>query len=715
MEKAYLSPHWHRVATLRLRLRAHVRFHRTEYRGGLWYVLQDRVSGRFHRLAPETHYFISLLDGNRTVQQAWDIAAEHLQDDVLTQDEAIRLIGQLHAADVLCGETPPDFAEMVTRGRRQRRRKLMMSMLNPLALRLPLFDPEEFLRAVAPLARLMFSSVGLVLYLAITLWAGVEVVLHWEELTSNIADRVLATENLMLLLLAYPFVKALHELGHALAVKRWGGEVHEIGVMFLVFLPVPYVDASDSMAFPEKWRRALVGAAGILVELLLASIAALVWINAEDGMVSAFAFAVMLIGGISTLLFNGNPLLKFDGYYVLSDLIEIPNLAQRSNQYLGYLVQRHAFGVEDAQNPATARGEAPWFVFYSLASFAYRVFILFVIALFVGTQFFFLGVVLALWSVMLMFGVPGFKMLKFLVSSPALRRRRGRAYGTVAGAAAVLAVLLLTVPLPHATIAEGVVWPDDASALVAGEDGYVTALAVPDGAEVAADAVILRIEDPGLLARERVLTARVSELDRRLAVLDLTRPAEARIAAEERRQAMAERDRLRDRLAEKELRGRVSGRLVMAEGEDILGRFVRKGEVLGHIVSEDRLWVRMVIPEESADFALANIRGLELRFASAPAATDAALLLRVMPTLSTLLPSLALSTEGGGSFSLDPSDPQRQRALARLLHLDAVPMTAAVPARIGERAWLRIRHDPEPVARRLYRSARQVFLRHFAV
>src|SRR6266700_3652649 len=117
--------------------------------------------------------------------------------------------------------------------------------------------------------------------------------------------------------------------------------------MFLVFMPVPYVDASSSASFREKWRRALVGSAGIIVELLLASFALFVWLDAEEGLVRGFAYNVMLIGGISTVLFNGNPLLRFDGYYVLADLLEIPNLADRSKKYIGHLLIRYIFGVKD--------------------------------------------------------------------------------------------------------------------------------------------------------------------------------------------------------------------------------------------------------------------------------------------------------------------------------------------------------------------------------
>src|SRR5581483_5184184 len=167
-------------------------------------------------------------------------------------------------------------------------------------------DPDRFLTATMPLLRPLFGPVGAALWLALVGGAVVLALLHWTELHADLADRLFSVSTLTLLFLAYPMVKALHELGHAYAAKAGGGEVHEIGVMLLALLPVPYVDASAASGFPSKWRRAAVGAAGIVVELALASIALMVWVAAAPGPVRAFAFTVMLIGGVSTLLFNGN-------------------------------------------------------------------------------------------------------------------------------------------------------------------------------------------------------------------------------------------------------------------------------------------------------------------------------------------------------------------------------------------------------------------------
>jgi putative peptide zinc metalloprotease protein len=337
---ALFSPSWYRVAALKPRIRAHAVIHRHAYRDKVWFVLQDHAAGRSHRFSPAAHHFIGLMDGERTVQQMWEAASAHLGDAAPTQEEVIRLLGQLHSADALLCDVPPDSMEVFRRHQRHERMEWRRRLWTPLALRFPLIDPDRFLERTLPVVRPLFGWLGALLWLAVVGTGMVLAASHWTDLTENVMDRVLAPQNLLLLWLVYPAVKALHELGHAYATKRWGGEVHEIGIMLLVLTPVPYVDASASWGFRDKYQRMVVGAAGIGVELFLGSLALFVWLSVEPGAVSSVAYNVMLISGISTLLFNGNPLLRFDGYYVLADAIEIPNLGTRANKYLGYLFQR---------------------------------------------------------------------------------------------------------------------------------------------------------------------------------------------------------------------------------------------------------------------------------------------------------------------------------------------------------------------------------------
>ena len=233
MEKSFYSPSWYRVADLKPRLRSHARVHRQHFRGQLWYVLQDPASGRFHRFTPAAYLVIGLMNGTRTVRRIWELACSRLGDDALTQDEMIRLLAQLHQADVLQADVPPDIEEMSARAAKVWRRKLTMGLINPLALRLPLLDPDRFLTATLPLVRPLFSGVGAILILVVLGCGMTLAAMYWSELTDNIFDRVLVWESLALLIVTYPLVKALHELGHAYTVKYWGGEVHELGIMFL--------------------------------------------------------------------------------------------------------------------------------------------------------------------------------------------------------------------------------------------------------------------------------------------------------------------------------------------------------------------------------------------------------------------------------------------------------------------------------------------------
>ncbi len=713
MSSKYLSQNWYRVAHLKPRLRRHASLHRTRYRGQLWYVLQDRTSGRFHRFSPSSYRITSMLDGNRTMQEIWDITTDQLDDETLTQDEVIRMLGQLHSADVLFGDLPPDIEEISDRGDRTRRRMLMASFMNPLAMRLPVFDPDDFVAATMPLVRPLISWFGALIWICVVGYGGFLALSHWGELTENVFDRVLTAQNLGLLVLCYICVKAVHELGHAYVVKRWGGEVHEIGLMFLVFMPVPYVDASDSISFPSKWQRALVGAAGILVECLLASIAMIVWVGAEDGFVRAFAFNVMLIGGISTILFNGNPLLKFDGYYVLSDIIEMPNLAQRSKNYLGYLIKRYGFGMKLTDSPANSFGESVWFVFYAVGAFVYRLFITFAIVLFVSTKFFFLGVILAIWALVLMFGWPLTKQIWFLIANPGLRRHRGRAFAVTGGMLALVLGGLFAVPVPHATIAEGVIWVSGERIIHSEADGIITEIAARPNGQVEPGTALVRLDDPLVGARVKMLDGYMDELRRRLVAQSFTDRSAARVLQEELRAAEGDKLLTERRLENLTVRSSAEGTLIIPGGEEILGRFVHKGDVIAYVTDFANPLIRVIVPEEHSDLVRSETRAISLRFASELDRILPAKITREVPAMSASLPNMALSTDGGGRVVMDPTATQQRLALSKLLHID-VSLTGGTRFRyLGERVYVRFDHGDEPLARQIYRAARQVFLRNF--
>ncbi len=715
MTESLFSPSWYRVAALRPRLRSHTRIHRHHYRNELWYVLQDRSAGKFHRFTPAAYYLIGLMNGERTVQQLWERAGVQLGDDLPTQDEVIRLLGQLHAADVLQCDVPPDLLELFRRHQQHRKAQWKQRLRSPLVIRVPLWDPERFLSRWLPLVRPLFSWYGALLWLAVVVSALVLAGLHWSELTESIVDRVLAPQNLLLLWLVYPVVKALHELGHGFATRVWGGEVHEIGIMFLVFMPVPYVDASAASAFRERRKRMLVGAAGIIVELFLASIALFVWLNVEPGVVRAVAYNIMLIGGVSTVLFNGNPLLRFDGYYVLADAVEIPNLGMRANRYFGYLFQRYLFGLEKAESPVSAPGERFWFVTYGIAAFIYRILIMAAIILFVAGKFFVVGVLLALWAVIPLLLLPAWKAISFLLFNPQLHRRRVHAIGISVLLVCVLGGFLFLVPVPLRTQAEGVVWLPERSIVRAGTDGFVQELQVEPGTLVSEGMPLIITQDPFLTAELHVLESRHEELSLEYNLVRNEDRVRARILKEDIRALEEDLASHREQIERLVIRSPTTGRLVLPLASDLPGQYLHQGQLVGYVLDAEAPTARVVVSQQDVSLVRGQTRGVELRFAGSPDVVLPATIRREVPGASNRLPAVALGSQGGGEIAIDPRDRQGVTTFEKVFQFDVSIAARQVPDYIGGRVLVQFDHGFEPLGLQGYRAIRQLLLRRFNV
>jgi putative peptide zinc metalloprotease protein len=681
----------------------------------VWYVVQDPASGRFHRYTPATYQVLGLLDGNRTMDEVWNAAAEQLGDDAPGQEEVIRLLSQLHSADLLQTEVSPDTAELFERSTRQARARGKANWKNPFSIRIPLWDPDRFLGRTLPLVRPFLGWGGAAAWLLVAAAGTALAAVNWPELTGNLSDRVLSAQNLLLLWLAFPVVKLLHELGHAYAVKAGGGEVHEMGILLLVFMPVPYVDATAASGFRSKWQRAFVGAAGMVTEVFIAALCMFAWVLIEPGAARAVLFDTMLIAGISTVIFNGNPLLRYDGYYILSDLIEVPNLATRGNQYWRYLAERYLFRLRDVERPLMAPGEQGWFLFYAPAAFLYRTAVMVLIVLFIAGEWFFIGVVLALWGVATMLVWPLAKFAGYLWASPRLARARGRAAAISAGAAAAAVVVLFAVPVPHRIQAEGVVWLPEEAIVRAGADGFIRAALVRPGTRVEAGTALVESHDPVVAAQVRVLEARIEELEAKLDAQLFAERVQAELTRRELAREEAAYRRALERAGELVARSAVAGDFVIAQPDDLPGRFVRKGQMIGHVTQQARLLVRVVVSQDDVDLVRSRLVRADVRLAGRMAEVYPATVVREVPAAKDQLPSAALSSEGGGAVPQDPRDPKGGKALVSTFQFDLELPPATPHAGFGGRAYVRFVHHPEPLGWQCYRRVRQAFLARFNV
>jgi putative peptide zinc metalloprotease protein len=715
MAESLFSPSWYRVAGLRPRLRGHLEIHRHHYRGELWYVLQDHASGRFQRFTPAAYRIIGLMNGKRTVQEIWDTVRARLGDEAPTQEEVVRLLSQLHAVDALQTDVMPDTSELVKRFEKQRLGKLKQNLRSPLFMRFPLLDPERLLTRFQWLARPFFSWAGAILWLVVVGWAVFQVGLHWPELTQNITDRILAPKNLVILWLTFPFLKAFHEFGHGFAVKIKGGEVHDMGIMLLVFTPIPYVDASAASAFREKRERVLVGAAGMAIEVFLAAIALFVWINVEPGPVRAVAYNVIFIAGVSSLLFNGNPLLRYDAYYILTDLLEIPNLGPRGLKYVGYLIQRYLLGVKDAEPPISTSGERFWFIAYTAASWVYRMFIYAAIILFVASKFFFIGVLFACWGVTNMFIWPAIKGIRFILSSPRLRKKRIQAVMVTAGIVGLIITVIAVVPVPLSTTTEGVVWIPEKAFVRAGTDGFVESVLVEPGNRVRKGSPLIQCSDPLLPAQIKVLESKVRELEAFYDTQVLSERVKAEMTEEEIKRVRAELDDARQRVGELTIRSGADGIFVVPMAQDFPGRFAKRGELLGYVLDRSTITARVVVSQSDIDVVRQRTKGVQIRVPENVGRSLPAVLRREVPAATDQLPGRALSQEGGGEIAIDPRDMLGIKAFKKVFLFDVEVPTREGLLPVGGRVYARFDHGREPLIWRWYRVLRRLFLRRFNV
>ena len=711
----FFSTSWYRVERLMPRLRSHVRLLRQEYRGRTWYVLQDLASERFHRFTSAAYLLIGLMDGRRTVREVWEAATATLGDEAPSQDEVIRLLSQLHAADLLVCNIAPDAAELSQRAERQGYQKWKSQLFSVFAWKIPLCDPDRFLNRFLPLVRPVIGWTGLLLWFGIVGFGITLGALHWPTLSQDLLDQVFAPRNLLLIWLLFPAIKLCHELGHAFVTKAFGGDVHELGAMMLVLTPVPYVEASAAWAFRSKWQRIIVGAAGMMVELVLASLALIVWVNAEPGLVRVLAYNTIVIAGVSTVIFNANPLLRFDGYYMLMDWLEIPNLRSRATQYLGYLCERYLFGQREATLPVTPAGERVWFVMYGVASSSYRILVVVGILLYLGDEFPLLAIVFGGLTAVTMLLVPVIKAASFLISNPRLRHVRVRAIATTAALVAVLATVLCLVPAPFHTMAEGVVWIPDEAVVRAGSDGFIERIVAAPGSLVKAGEILVKCRNPRFEADLRILRGRVRELEARHAEQVPTDLVKAAIVAEELQYARRELARVQRRVDELTMRSKTDGVFVLSAEKDWPGRFLHQGEVIAHVVDLQILTVRTIVPQSDIDLVRQMHERAQVRLAEGLNVPLQAVVSRVVPAALDELPSRALGTEGGGVLAVDPTDREGTKTMQKFFQIDLRLTDHAGVINAGGRVYVRFSHDWAPLSVQWSRQLRQLFLTRFNV
>ncbi len=594
-------------------LRADIIVRRQFFKHQEYYVIKDPLALTYFRLQPEEAYILSLLDGRRTLGDISRRFNRRYPNHSRTVPEISHFISQLGASGLL----NISASRFVENARQTGSQKLMMIwarlVSQALFIKIPLIDPSPWLGQLVHALRFLWTKWFVLAACLLFVWTAGLLLANAGEFASNRVD-FFSAGNLILLWISIILIKTLHEFGHATTCRRFGGEVHEMGVCFMLFTPCGYVDASDAWMMRQKRHKLFVTIAGVFTELIIASISAHLWLVLPDGILRSLAFNGMIVASVNTLIFNINPLMRFDGYYVMCDLLEIPNLRSKAMVYCSYHLQRIFLGYRNLQQEAMFDQDANGrvFVMYSVLAYTYMIFIIYSITQIfarilepVGLSEF--GLYLGYFVEASFVALPFIKVFMDATSPGAHIVKTGsarRRLGLMGVVLAVIAAGSFLVPTHHHVSQQAIVMPESFEAVASDVGGVVASVHVHTGQWVEPGDLLVTLSNPEILSELHVAEASRQQARVRFAALGYAPgrpvPGQNAKAAQEIELAESAYQRAAARAASLELRARTAGHVLTPEVAKLTGSYAMPSVPIMRLGDTQRLQLAVPLSESEA-------------------------------------------------------------------------------------------------------------------
>jgi putative peptide zinc metalloprotease protein len=512
---------------LTIRKRPDLSAKKQSYLGQTYWVVKEPVGLKYYRFQEEEYALLGKLDGNTSLDELKEWFEAEFPPQKITLEELQQFLGMLHRSSLIIADVPGQGKQLRERRDTTRRKEVMGAFTNILCIRFKGFDPERLLKWLYPKVRVLFSLPVFIMSLILIFSALTLVLVQFDTFYAKLPSfySFFSPTNALLLMVVLGATKVFHEFGHGLTCTHFGGECHEMGVLILVLTPCLYCNVSDSWMLPNKWHRAAIGAAGMYVECVIASLATFIWWYTQPGILNMLCLNVIFISSVSTILFNANPLLRYDGYYILSDIVEIPNLRQKASSIFSRKMGQWCLGIEPPEDPFLPQRNQAFFALYTVAASIYRWFVLFSILWFMHQIFKpyrldIIGNAIIGMSLFGLVGMPLFKLYKFFnVPGRMQKVKKPRFYATL-GLLALLVFGVLYIPLPHSVICTLEVRARDAEKVYAEVPGILEEVYVQAGDKVRADEPLARVQS---MAVELALVELQGRFDQYKVQLDTAR------------------------------------------------------------------------------------------------------------------------------------------------------------------------------------------------
>jgi putative peptide zinc metalloprotease protein len=481
---------------VRLRRRADLNIVPQRYEGRVYYVVKDPVNLRYYRFKEQEYFLLNLMDGSVTLDAAQKAFETRFRPERLKLEDLEQFGQQLLTMGLVQNESPGAGKLLYEHRNKRIRTEWMQTLTNILYIKLPVFDPEKLLTRMLPYLWWIFTRTFLFASIAFMASAALLVLTHFETFYSRLPsfESYFVFKNVVYLWIALGCVKVIHEFGHGLSCKAFEGEVHEMGFLLLCFSPAMYCNVSDAWRLPNKWHRIIISFAGIYVELMIAAAATFIWWNSESQpFLNNLCLNLMVVCSVSTVVFNGNPLMRYDGYYMLADWMEIPNLRDRANKYLQKLAMEYCLGIEVAPEGYMELHRRVLFVTFAVVSYVYRWVVTFIILKFMATflkpyKLEVISELLAIGALASMIGWPMWNLIKNVRKRGRLPDMKPVRVTLSATAVAIVLFVVFFIPLPMTSLIRQhgfvQVLPTEISQVAVEVPGTLTVVHVVEGQEV---------------------------------------------------------------------------------------------------------------------------------------------------------------------------------------------------------------------------------------
>lgn len=671
-----------------LRLRNDLTFIPQRYGGRTWVHIEVGATNRFYRVGFTEYVFLSLLDGQTTFAEALAVTARTQEATALTESRAHSLYRWI-LDEELGRFTETEVAEgRFSAEPKQQKMEQRAGRWNPFWIRIPFGCPDPLLRFLKPALGWMFSAPATVAAVAFFIYTLIRLIAAWDQLA--LASRqVFAPDNWIWLLLAWVFLKLIHETAHGLVCQRYGGTVRDSGIILAFFAPLAYVDVTSSWAFSSRWQRIHTAVAGIYIELLTAAAATIFWLSASSEQAAHLLYNVMVMASLSTILFNANPLMRFDGYYILSDLLQIPNLSARGSEVLQHTVQRLLVGLDSAA-PVETGSRRHTLLAYGIAAACWKVVICTSLIIAASVLFHGAGLALAAVGVVIWVGVPLLKLAGWARQTAATSPLRLVRAGTLSvGAIAALAAFLMWTPVPFGATAPGIVTLPEGSAVRAEVDGFIDELHVTPGQQVAEGDLLATLRNRSLKTEYADLQLNVEQARlHRIAAIDRHAAGDAQVAADMEAALQTRLEELSERIEGLQLRAEVAGQVILRNPTQLHGRYVHEGDEIMMIDGLQPLQLQIsVAQQDQPQIQQLSGQSVRIRIGTRPAIHGR--LTQITPRATLSLRHPALAAPEGGSLAVTASEDDGEYRLTehRFEAVVDLPPNVSHSLNAGERGY----------------------------